>query len=181
MSGELISNEKETQKGEEEAGIGLQIVKGALSGLMATIPMTVSMLLMHRLLPREQRYPLPPREITETAVNKAEEKAEEAGAKEHLGEQERTMATWVSHFAYGASVGALYAPVAKKIPMPLELSGIAFGLAVWAASYLGWLPAMRILHPEEEHPARHALMIVAHVVWGSSMGALLGDSKREAL
>ena len=52
MSGELISNEKETQKGEEEAGIGLQIVKGALSGLMATIPMTVSMLLMHRLLPR---------------------------------------------------------------------------------------------------------------------------------
>lgn len=165
----------------QESGTFSDILRGAVAGLMATIPMTVSMLLMHRFLPKQHQHPLPPREITETAVNKAEEKAEEAGAEKHLDEQERTTATWVSHFAYGASVGALYAPVAKKIPMPLELSGIAFGLTVWAGSYLGWLPAMHILHPEEEHPSRHALMIAAHVVWGSSMGALLGDSKREAL
>ena len=45
---------------------------------------------------------------------------------------------------------------------------------VWVASYLGLLPAMRILTPATEHPARrNALMISAHVIWGACLGVLL--------
>jgi hypothetical protein len=55
------------------------------------------------------------------------------------------------------------------------LAGVGFGLAVWAVSYLGWLPAAGILSPATEHPARrNALMIGAHVVWGATTGLAVG-------
>ena len=37
---------------------------GALAGVIATVPMTLFMLLMHRLLPKWQQYALPPERIT---------------------------------------------------------------------------------------------------------------------
>lgn len=143
-----------------------RILLGALAGLAATGPMTLAMKLMHEQLPREEQYPLPPRQVTEGL-------AEKAGVNEHLDEGERETATWVSHFAYGAACGALYGAVTgeKTDGHPL-LAGVGFGLAVWAGSYLGWLPAARILAPATEHPPRRtALMIAAHVVWGASVGA----------
>jgi hypothetical protein len=145
-----------------------RILLGALAGLAATAPMTLAMKLMHEQLPREEQYPLPPRQV-------AEGLAEKAGVNEHLDEEEREAATWVSHFAYGAACGALYGAVSggKTDERPL-LAGAGFGLAVWAGSYLGWLPAAGILSPATEHPARrNALMIAAHVVWGATTGVAL--------
>ncbi|HEV2708046.1 MAG TPA: DUF6789 family protein [Pyrinomonadaceae bacterium] len=144
------------------------ILLGALSGLVATVPMSVAMKLMHEQLPEQEQYPLPPRAVTMNI-------AEEVGVREHLDEEEREGLTWASHFAYGAACGALYAPLARRAPLPPVVSGVAFGLAVWAGSYLGWLPAAGILSPATEHPARrNALMIGAHVVWGAAAGALVG-------
>ena len=145
-----------------------RVLLGALAGLAATAPMTLAMKLMHEQLPPEERYPLPPRAVTEGV-------AEKAGVNEHLDEGERVAATWASHFAYGAACGALYGALsggrAEERPV---LSGVGFGLAVWAGSYLGWLPAAGILAPATEHPARrNALMIAAHVVWGATTGAAL--------
>ena len=143
-----------------------RVLLGALAGLAATVPMTLAMKLMHEQLPREEQYPLPPRQVTEGL-------AEKAGVNRHLGEEEREAATWASHFAYGATCGALYGAVTgegtDKAPL---LAGVGFGLAVWAGSYLGWLPAAGILSPATEHPARrNALMIAAHAVWGAGLGA----------
>ena len=142
-----------------------RILLGALAGLAATGPMTVAMKLMHERLPRGERYPLPPRQVTEGL-------AEKAGVNEQLDEEEREAATWVSHFAYGAACGALYGAVSgEKIDGHALLAGAGFGLAVWAGSYLGWLPAAGVLPPATEHPARrNALMIAAHVVWGATTG-----------
>jgi hypothetical protein len=140
-----------------------RILLGALAGLAATGPMTLAMKLMHEQLPREERYPLPPRQVTEGL-------AEKAGVNEQLDEEEREAATWVSHFAYGATCGALYGAVSgEKIDEHALLAGVGFGLAVWAGSYLGWLPAAGIISPATEHPARRtALMIAAHAVWGAT-------------
>ncbi len=139
---------------------------GALAGLIATVPMTAAMALLHRRLPPEERYPLPPREITMKV-------AEEAGVADKMSETQRLAATAASHFGYGAAAGALYAPLAPKARAHPALGGIAFGLALWAGSYLGWLPAAHILRPATEHPARrNALMIAAHVLWGATMGVL---------
>ena len=145
-----------------------RILLGALAGLAATAPMTLAMKLMHEQLPREEQYPLPPRQVTEGV-------AEKAGVNEHLDEKGREAATWASHFAYGAACGALYGALSGEAmdERPL-LAGAGFGVAVWAASYLGWLPAAGILSPATEHPARrNALMIAAHLVWGATAAAAL--------
>ncbi|MBA3242080.1 MAG: hypothetical protein H0T60_12705 [Acidobacteria bacterium] len=144
-----------------------RILLGALAGLVAAAPMSLAMKLMHEQLPEHEQYPLPPRAITM-------EVAEEAGVKEHLDEPERESLTWAAHFAYGAACGAAYAPLASRSPLPPALSGAAFGVAVWAGSYLGWLPAAGILRPATEHPPRRtALMIAAHVVWGVAAGLVV--------
>ena len=140
-----------------------RILLGALAGLAATGPMTLAMKLMHEQLPREEQYPLPPRQVTEGLVEKA-------GVSEQMDEEGRESATWVSHFAYGAACGALYGAVSgERIDEHALLAGVGFGLAVWAGSYLGWLPAAGIISPATEHPARRtALMIAAHAVWGAT-------------
>ena len=145
-----------------------RILFGALAGLAATAPMTLAMKLMHEQLPREEQYPLPPRQVTEGF-------AEKAGVSEHLDEEEREAATWASHFAYGAACGALYGALSggRLDEHPLA-AGAGFGLAVWAGSYLGWLPAAGVISPATEHPARrNALMIAAHLVWGATAAAAL--------
>jgi uncharacterized membrane protein YagU involved in acid resistance len=143
------------------------LLNGALAGFMASLPMSVAMLIMHRLLPEHEQYPLPPHEITA-------ELAEKADREEHLNEPEHTMATTVSHFAYGAVTGTLYAATAKHMFPNPAIGGAVFGLAVWAGSYLGWLPALGILSSATEHPPRrNALMITAHLIWGSVTGILV--------
>ncbi len=146
-----------------------RILLGALAGLAATAPMTLAMKLMHEQLPQAEQYPLPPRQVTEGV-------AEKAGVSRHLDEGGREAATWVSHFAYGASCGALYGALSgARMDERPALAGVGFGLAVWAGSYLGWLPVAGILSPATEHPPRrNALMIAAHLVWGVAAGAVVG-------
>jgi uncharacterized membrane protein YagU involved in acid resistance len=144
-----------------------KLVAGAFAGLAATGPMTAVMKLMHEQLPAAEQYPLPPRLITE-------EVAEQVGLDERLDEGEKKGLTVLSHFAYGATCGALYGSLSDKLPGGAVAGGVAFGLAVWAGSYLGWLPAAGILTPATRHPARrNALMIAAHVVWGGATGLLV--------
>lgn len=141
-----------------------RLLKGALAGAAATVPMTLAMKAMHANLPAHEQYPLPPREITE-------EITEKAGVDEHLDEEDQTALTYINHFGYGAATGAVYAGVVSRIVKPSVTSGIAYGLAVWLASYQELLPALGILRPATEHPTRrNALMIAAHVVWGASLG-----------
>ncbi|HYY93365.1 MAG TPA: DUF6789 family protein [Pyrinomonadaceae bacterium] len=147
-----------------------RILLGALAGLAATVPMTLAMKLMHEALPRHEQYPLPPRQVLEGM-------AEKAGVNEQMDEEDREAATWVSHFAYGMACGALYGALSEgldSLDVPPALAGVGFSLAVWAGSYLGWLPAAGIISPATEHPPRrNALMIAAHVVWGVSAGMMV--------
>ena len=67
-------------------------------------------------------------------------------------------------------LGAI-AGVAGTVAMTARL-GSGAGVAVWAASYFGWIPAMGLLSPAHRHPpARNALMIAAHLVWGAVTAA----------
>ena len=141
---------------------------GALAGLVATAPMTAVMLLLHRLLPAWEQYPLEPRRITTRLARRAglDEVAEEEPAA--------TAATAVAHFGYGAAAGALFPPLAGWLPVNKVAAGLAYGLAVWAGSYLGLVPALGLLSPATEQPRRrNLLMITAHLVWGGALGLLL--------
>jgi len=150
-----------------------KIVAGTLAGLTATAPMTAAMIAMHKALPAHERYPLPPRKVTMRAARKA-------GVKKTLrDEDEKTAATLAAHFGYGAAMGGLFALLAPRVPGRPLAKGIGWGLMVWATSYLGLLPATGLHEPATRHPrGRNILMILAHIVWGGSLGLLLSKRVR---
>lgn len=142
------------------------LVAGAVAGLIATAPMSATMLLLRRLSPETRHGSLPPETVTARA-------AAAAHLWDDLGEPGLRAATVVGHFAYGAAAGTLYAAVAGSRRHPLT-AGVAFGLALWGIGYLGWVPAFGLMPPATEQPApRNAVMIAAHAVWGATTGLLL--------
>jgi putative membrane protein len=99
---------------------------------------------------------------------------DEAGLSDQLKPEQHLALTLVNHFAYGGAAGSIYGVIADKLPLPPIIKGIGFGLGVWTISYLGLLPALGILKPATQHPARrNVLMIVAHVIWGSVTGLVV--------
>jgi uncharacterized membrane protein YagU involved in acid resistance len=143
-----------------------KLAKGAAAGFVATAPMSISMLIGWSLLPKQEKYPLPPRLITEQI-------AERVGLADQMSENQLVGLTIFSHFGYGALFGALYALFDGRLRMHSSLKGTLAGLALWIGSYLGWLPAMGILRPATGHPRRrNLLMILAHVVWGLTLGLM---------
>lgn len=136
---------------------------GAIAGLAATGPMSAVMETAAKYLPKRERYPLPPRIITRNVTRKA-------GFEPPANTTAETALTMAAHFSYGAGVGALYGLLIGRNAGPF--SGAAYGLAVWTTSYLGVLPALKLLSSATEHPPRrNALMIGAHLVWGAALGA----------
>ena len=144
------------------------VFQGALAGLIATLPMTAVMLLLHRALPSYQRYPVEPYRITTRLARRLH--------VSHLldDKPEQVAATTVAHVGYGAAAGALFPALFNRLPLPASLTGMLYGLAVWAGSYLGLVPALGLLSPATKHPRRrNLLMIAAHLVWGAVLGLLV--------
>ncbi|MBS7700097.1 MULTISPECIES: hypothetical protein [unclassified Chelatococcus] len=141
-----------------------KMLLGALAGFAATLPMTSAMSRMHRRLPPQERYPLPPRELSENLPN--------------FGMRISTT-TLLHHFLYGAASGALFAVVSRRRN---AAAGGIYGAAVWTASYLGWIPASGILRIATRHPSRrNRLMLAAHLVWGASLAIGLRELERAEL
>jgi uncharacterized membrane protein YagU involved in acid resistance len=137
---------------------------GALVGIFGTIFHTAVTWTLHPRLPRARRRPAPPVEITARIAERADIETAKTGPG-------LIAATGVLHFGYGAATGALYPLVADHVRAPPVVTGVAFGLGVWAASYLGWIPAARLLRPATQQPAeRNMVMILAHVAWGAALG-----------
>lgn len=131
-----------------------RVIFGALAGITATTAMTWFMRLAFERLPIQQRYPLPPRELTDAVAHE--------GQISHPAKADETI---VAHFAYGAMAGAFYPCLRKN-----RAVGCLYGVLVWCISYLGWIPAMRLLRPANEHPGnRNLLMIAAHLIWGVAL------------
>jgi uncharacterized membrane protein YagU involved in acid resistance len=143
------------------------IIKGALAGFIATVPMTVVMLALYKWLPWRERYPLPPWRITYRLLRRT-------GAEEHMAGDQQQAVALVNHFGFGAVTGAIYGLLAGMFSIRSVWSGVVFALSVWTSSYLGWIPASRLSPPATDEPARrNFLMIAAHLVWGSVLALLV--------
>ena len=137
---------------------GLESLVGAAAGSFGTVPMTLFMFGAHRLLPGWQKYALPPEKITEETAKRADIQ---------MNKPQLLGTSMVAHLGYGASMGSLYNVFAKRVELPPVVKGGVFGVVVWAASYLGWLPAANFSIAAPEEPVkRNALMIAAHIIWG---------------
>lgn len=157
-----VSGSPSPQPRHSHGNFGNRMLLGAIAGVVGTAAMTAAMRALHRRLAPDERYALPPREITERVL------------PERTSEQTLRTSTIASHFGYGAGMGALFALAQSRNG---TLTGAAYGMLVWAGSYFGWIPSANILTSAVQHPLRrNLLMSGVHVVWGSGNGADLATA-----
>ena len=139
--------------------------RGAAAGVTATTLMTGVLKTARRVGLLDE---LPPRTVAKAALD--------AMGVGDAGEPTETVATGVAHYGYGAAMGALFAAIVHKVPIPgpTWLKGAVFGVLVWVFSYMGWVPAAKILpRPSKDRPGRPFVMVLAHLVYGGILGASL--------
>jgi len=136
----------------------VRILKGAAAGVVATTAMSVLMLGTRRLgLLGEP----PPRRLTRRLLSPL-------GPLEPGG---RTLdaTALAAHFAYGASLGALFGLLPGT---PTRARGVLYGLGVWAANYVVALPALGLMPPaRKDRVGRPSSMIAAHLLYGAALAA----------
>lgn len=141
-------------------------IRGALCGIPATAAMTMPMMAAKRMgLIHEQA----PERITRATLSRA-------GVRDRTGGRATDVLAAGSHLAIGAAAGALYGAAESRRPerLPPIAAGMVFGALVWAVSYIGWLPALGLMPPpEEDEPARPALMLLSHLIFGAVLAKLL--------
>lgn len=137
---------------------------GIAAGLIGTLAHTAMMLGAQKLGAVRE---LPPRTLTRKMLSRLTGK--------EPSEPVVDVAAAVNHFGYGASVGALFGVVGSRIDSrPLRLlAGIGTGLAVWAVSYAGWIPALGLMpHAKHDSRGRQGALFAGHVLYGAALGLL---------
>lgn len=133
---------------------------GAVAGTAATVLMSVVMLVAQRLGLMGRQ---PPSHIAEAAL-----RGDDGAGANRTAIKALAVAT---HFTFGAVSGAGYGLLAGR--RAGALSGAAFGLLIWVVSYMGWIPDAGIMPPpSRDRPGRPTSMVLAHAVYGSTLGAL---------
>lgn len=139
-----------------------RIARGALAGVLATLPMTVVMMLGKAL--GLMAVP-PPVQITANVEEKAA--ASDALPRETSGVR------WLAlHFGYGGLLGALFAVARPALPRRTATVGLLYGLLLWLGNYAGLMPALGLYpKPTRDRPSRLVVMVIADLVFGSALGA----------
>jgi hypothetical protein len=134
-----------------------RLVRGASSGAVATTAMTGWMLAT---APRDRRFEQPPHRIVRRA-------AQRLGAPVRPSDRRLIPLAALAHFAFGAAGGAGYALLRPRPTMP---SAIAYATGIWATSYAGWAPALRLMpSPPRDDRHRQVLTFTAHLVYGAAL------------
>lgn len=142
------------------------IVNGVVASFIATGPMTWTIRALQQFVPKRAGDRIPPRQITEATLEKAD--------LETAAEPAKNAAATLAHYGFGASAGALMSLAVQASPLPRPVTGALYGLAVWGGSYLGWLPAAGLRRSATREPSeRNVQMIAAHLVWGVVAAALV--------
>lgn len=137
--------------------------RGVLAGSMATVAM--SAIIAGGWFGGLLRTP-PPKQITASLTRPTLGRSDDSPGF-HL--------TWiVMHVLYGAGCGVLFVWLRDRIrALPRIPTGIVFGVGVWAVSYFGLMPGLRLYpSPRRDNPGRVLTMILAHVVFGLSLAAV---------
>ncbi len=136
----------------------------ALSGVIATFPMNAYLVISKKFFERDSGE-TPPEQVTSALL-------QTVNVEENDQEKFQPM-VWSSHFAYGMAAGSFYSLYRALLPKSVSSiqSGASFGLLVWATSYWGWLPALKLLPPPPEIEVKDNVdKIVSHIIWGAALG-----------
>lgn len=136
------------------------LVHGALAGAGATAAMSIVMKVSERVGLMGQQ---PPERIVERGMASAGEPPNPDAVDAMAGVAHLVFGT-VSGVAFGLLMNSQQPRTAQRLAMP-------WALAIWLVSYFGWIPALRILPPPpEDRPGRAWTMLLAHVVYGGTLG-----------
>lgn len=147
------------------------LARGFASGIAATTTMTGGMFVLQKsgLLGR-----MPPRLMTERLLARI-------GLRRKTSRRSRKLLTAAMHYGFGGAMGSLFevgrsALTTRHGRAPSSAivgSGIAFGTLVWLASYAGWIPVAGLMpRPTSDRPGRPTSMVIAHWIFGGTLGAL---------
>ncbi|MBV9497595.1 MAG: hypothetical protein JOZ54_25385 [Acidobacteria bacterium] len=82
------------------------------------------------------------------------------------------------HMGYGMTSGMLYAAMRPR-PRNAALEGAVLGLGVWAAGYLGWLPAAQLAPPIQDQTVKQVVVpMLEHVLFGIAVATLYDGMSR---
>lgn len=147
------------------------LARGFASGLVATTTMTAGMFVLQKtgLLGR-----MPPRLLTERLLARF-------GLRRKTSRASRKLLTAAMHYGFGGTTGALFQVGNDALAVrhgrasrgALVGTGVLYGTFVWAASYMGWIPAAGLMpRPSHDRPGRPMSMVLAHWVFGGTLGAI---------
>jgi hypothetical protein len=148
-----------------------RLVTGGTSGLVATGVMSALMLGWQRWTGKGRLAPAVVADRALGAVGFAPSRSDT-----------RKGAEVAAHFTFGAGAGAVYAAltpgllssVPRAARVPASVRGALFGLGLWAMSYGVAMPALGVLPPPpQDRAGRQPRLVVAHLVFGATLGTLL--------
>jgi hypothetical protein len=141
-----------------------RILIGALAGAVATVPQSAAVWGLkaagvYRRTPPPEKVS---REMTEAVLG-----------PDAFPEQWFTPMMLAQHVGFGAAAGAAFGALTGVV-RPTVVAGVLVGLAIWKASYDGWIPALRIMPPaEKDEEGRQVALVVAHVAYGLALGVIV--------
>jgi hypothetical protein len=98
---------------------------------------------------------------------KVAENVAESISGEQLDEREEDTGGTLVHYAFGATVGALYGAATEWKPATAVMAGLPFGIAVWLAADEIGLPISGLSRKPTDYPAsRHLSSFGSHLVFG---------------
>ncbi len=142
-----------------------KVEAGIFGGLIATLFMTIWMLVANCFIPARQSKPLPPERITEELQIKA-------GVKPTLTKNQHKSLSLFNHFLYGSIIAIPLSFI--NAHFKTRRLGSSYGLGVWLSNYLGILPNLKLYPPATEESKRmNFIMIVAHLIWGNTANLVI--------
>lgn len=148
------------------------IALGSVGGAAGTLTMSLVMMTAHRF---GFLGGYPPEYIASAGLDSL-------GMRRRTSEAQDALAVAL-HVAFGTAVGAVFGLAHRRTTrMPATiLQALVFGGLVWLVSYHGWIPALGILPPpERDQPGRPATMLLAHWVYGVTLGLVVALATRGA-
>ena len=140
-----------------------RVLRGALAGAVATVPMSAVMMGAKR---SGHMGGMPPEKITANFL---------ASSGIHPTEAQQDVAAGLLHFGFGSVAGAVFGAVAPRQVIARVPMGMAYGAAIWGVSYMGWVPAFGIMpHASRDRRDRQMVMLAGHLVYGTALALLVG-------
>jgi len=139
------------------------LIRGAVAGVGGTVVMTVPILVSQRL---HLLHTPPPVEISANVARRTWLLPDRSHRSFPI--------VWIgAHLGYGMACATVYSLIRRYLPERDSWAGLTFGLGVWAVSYLGFVPALRLYPwPADDSRPRQIVLTVAHAFFGLTVAGL---------